>query len=262
MHFKKEHIQLLLKRIVKYCEENLNELSKLSIDPNNETNSFYWGLILRQHSLCNDLSILFEYKKTDTELTSEFILFRCLTDDFIHITYIINQPDIDEAIISINADAISKNFKKIAELTELNETKLGGSYPFYFTTSLLEDLKEKLKKSPNRQQHFTDKDNFRFKSFPNTGNIIRDLDSEPYAHQLTRAYFIWRKLSDFVHYSNFTFEEGQDIELDKTYPEFAEIIGYSYYNVFYALSHFQKTISKYEIIDSQNLAEYYKDSLH
>lgn len=262
MHFEKHHIQHFLERIVKFAEENLKQLSLYSVDQNNETNSFYFGLILRQLSICNDLSILFKNKESDNFLTSEFILFRCLTDDFIHITYIINQPNIDEAIVSFDADAVNKNFKKLEELANLNETKLGGNYPFYPTAQFMEDLKEKVKKLPNRQQYFSDIDDFKFKTFPNTGNIIRGLNSEPFAHQLIRAYFVWRKLSDFVHYSNFTYEEEQSIELDKVYPEFAEIIGYSYYTVLYSLKHFEKIVKDFEIVDSLNLAEYYKDSLH
>jgi hypothetical protein len=219
-------------------------------------------MLLRQMTLNNDLSILMENKNHGYH-TSEFILLRCLVDDFLHITYIVNHSDSEEAIVRYNADALDKNFKKIFDLAVLNEEKLGGNYPFYPTYASMEIVKERIKNSPKRQQHFSDKDNFKFKTFKNTGNIVRDLTDEPYSHQLRRAYFIWRKLSDFVHYSNTAFEEEQmiDPEIDSTYTEFAEIISYSYFTALNCLQHLQKRYN-FDLIDSNNLVTYYQNAGH
>lgn len=262
-HFKKEHIIELLNRIVKFADENLTTIDGLNIDNNNEYDSSYVGMIIRQNVLCADLSTLFSNKK-HKYLTSVFILFRCMVDDYIHFNFIINQDNSEEVLTNFNADAINKNFNKIKELAELNEEKLGGNYPFYPTHQMMEELKEKIKQSPKRQQYFLDKENFKFKTFKATGNLIRDLKGdEEYSHQLRRAYFIWRKLSDYVHYSNFTFEEESmiDAEVDTTYEEFAEIISYSFYTILNSLKHFE---GKYnlKVIDSNNLADYYKDAEH
>lgn len=262
MHFKKEHIIKLLERIVNFSDKNLNAITNLNIDVNDEYDSFFVGMIIRQYSIINDLKILLAAKNSGY-LTSELILFRCIVDDFIHIKFLVNQQNPQEEITKFNADAINKNFNKLVELAKLNEEKLGGNYPMYPTHQLLDEVKEKIKQSPKRQQYFIDKDNFKFKTFKSTGNLIRDLEDSTYSHALRRAYFIWRKLSDHVHYSNFSYEELQIIDptKDHTYSEFAEIIFYSYSVIIDCLKHFE---SKYnlQVLDEDKLAEYYKDAGH
>jgi len=262
MHFKKEHIIKLLDRIVKFSDKNLNLITGLNIDVNNEHDSFFVGMIIRQYSIINDLKILFSSKENGY-LTSELILFRCIVDDFIHIKFLVNQQNPLEEVTRFNADAISKNFNKLHDLAKLNEEKLGGNYPMYPTYKFLDELKEKIKQSPKRQDYFIDKGNFKFKTFKATGNLIRDLQDSNYSHALTRAYFIWRKLSDHVHYSNLSYEELQIIDptKDDTYTEFAEIIFYSYSVIIDCLKHFEQ---KYNLVisDEDKLAEYYNGAGH
>lgn len=262
MHFKKEHIITLLQRIISFSERNLKGVTEVGIDTDDELDNFFSGMIVRQYTILNDIKILFEFKKAGY-LTSELILFRCIADDFIHIRFLTSQGNVEDDVIKFNADAINKNFSKLAELARLNEEKLGGNYPEYPTYASMEDLKEKIKQSPKRQEYFIDKDSFRFKTFKSTGNLIRDLQDSNYSHSLRRAYFIWRKLSDHVHYSSFSHEETEmiDPERDHTYSEFAEIIYYSYSIIMDCMKHFQ---SKYGLAaaDDDNLAEYYKDAGH
>lgn len=262
MHFNKEQIVKLLERIVNLSDKNLQSITALNIDINDEYDSFFVGMIIRQYSIINDLKILFSTKKNGY-LTSELILFRCIVDDFIHIKFLVNQQNPTEEITKFNADAISKNFNKLNELAKLNEEKLGGNYPEYPTFKLLEEVKEKVKQSPKRQQFFIDKDNFKFKTFKSTGNLIRDLEDSNYSHALTRAYFIWRKLSDHVHYSNLSYEELQIIDptKDHTYTEFAEIIFYSYSVIIDCLKHFEDKYNL-QVLDEDKLAEYYKNAGH
>lgn len=260
MHFEKPHIIKLLERLRTFADENLQQIDTLNVDMSNESDKFFLGLTVRQFALSDDLLILFANKKTKF-LSSELILFRCIADDYIHTTYLINQNNFEEALVKFNAQAISNNFNKIKELTELNETKLGGNYPFYPTYELLEEVKEKLKTLPHREQYFDDKEKFKFKTFKATGNLIRELIDEPYAHKLQRAYFIWRKLSDFVHYSNFTFDEERALnpKIDETYTEFAELIYYSYVIIRTCIEHFAKNF-EVSVVDSNNLQDYYKDA--
>src|SRR5699024_10801489 len=165
--------------------------------------------------IISDIRLLFTHK-TDNSLTSELILFRSLIDDYIHITYIVNQSDKEEQILNFNGDAINKNFKKLSDLATFNEEKLKGKYQYY----------KKKKNTPRQQKYILDKDNFKLRTFRSTGNLVRSLNNEIYEHRLIRAYFLWRRYSDFVHYSNFSFglEQQIDPKTDETYTEFAEII--------------------------------------
>lgn len=262
MNFTLEHLIELHDRIKQFGLENFSQIEKLNLDPNDEFDSTYVGMIIRQIALNSDLSTLLKNKNHEYH-TSHFILLRCIIDDYIHVIYIVNQENSNEELINLNADAISKNFNKIKELAELNEKKLGGKYPHYPTFKLLEELKTGIKNSTKRQQYFKDKENFKFKTFKSTGNLIRDLEEHDYSHQLRRAYFIWRKYSDFIHYSNFSFEEERRIDPknDYTYTEFAEIISYSYFIILNCFKHFT---NRYDlnIIDSNSLSEYYTDSPH
>ncbi len=262
MNFTRENIIQLHKRIVKFGNENFAQIEQLNIDPNYELESTYVGMILRQITINHDLALLMQNKKHDYH-TSELILLRCLVDDFLHMSYIVNQYNSDDVIVNFNADALDKNFKKLFDLAKLNEETLGGNYPFYPTYAFMEEIKEKIKNSPKRQQHLSDKENFKFKTFKNTGQIIRELKNESYSHSLRRAYFIWRKLSDFVHYSNTTFVEEQMMnpKIDSTYTEFAEIISYSYFTILNCFKYFQNRYNL-EIIDTNNLSMYYQNSGH
>jgi len=262
MKLQKEHIIKFHERLVDFIQENLLGIEALNIEENEEINSTYLGLLLRQLTLNSDLALLLE-KKKHIYHTSQLILLRCLIDDFMHIVYIANQANPDELIVNYNADAYAKNFQKLKDLATLNEEKLGGDYPHYPTYKMLNEVADKMKKNPLRNQYLSDIENFKFKTFKNTGNIIRDLTNEVYAHQLKRAYFIWRKLSDFVHYSNMAFNEEQTIDPgnDYTYNEFAEIIFYSYRTSMICLSHFHNKHGL-EIVDKHKLAEYYAEAGH
>lgn len=72
MYFTKEQIIILLERIVNFSDLNLKEITNLNIDINNEYDSFYVGMIIRQYSIINDIKILFSTKKNGY-LTSELI---------------------------------------------------------------------------------------------------------------------------------------------------------------------------------------------
>lgn len=257
-----ETLNKLYDNIIQFAQENLSKIEELNINPHEEINSTYLGFIVRQITMNIDLKLLLNNDKHIYH-TSQFILLRCLIDDFIHLAYISNNVNSDELIVNFNADAYDKNFKKIKDLATLNEEKLGGNYQYYPTFELMEEVKEKMKNNPLRSHYLSDVENFKFKTFKNTGQIIRDLGNENNAHQLTRAYFIWRKLSDFVHYSNLAFEEESRMDPgnDYTYNEFAEVIFYSFLTSSICLDYFKNKYG-FEIIDSNNLIKYYENAGH
>lgn len=262
MTFTKENIISLLEQTTSFAYDNLKQLEEQNIDLKNEAESFFIGIITRQYTLTKDLSILFQHKKT-TYLGSQLILFRCIIDDFIHLTFIVNQIDSNEMMTNFNSDAYNKNFIRLKKLADLNETKLEGKYPNYPTYELLNSLKENFGSQKKNDKYFKNKENFKLKTFDNMGNIIGKLDNENYAHKLRRAYFFWGHLSDYVHYSNFSFrlERSLNPKNDNTYFMFAEIIQYSYQIIKTSFEYFEKKYSL-NIIDKNNLGERYKDAEH
>ena len=262
MTLTKEKIIFHLDRISKFAFDNLQELAKLNIDLKKEPESFYLGIINRQYTLTKDLSILF-VSKNSIYLGSQLILFRCILDDFIHLIYIINQSDSNEAMTKFNSDAYNKNFKRLEKLATLNETKLGGNYPQYPTYEWINDKKNTFRNESYSQKYFINKEDFKLKSFDSMGNMIFKLKDENYSHKLRRAYYFWGYLSDFVHYSNYSFGIERRIkpETDGTYLIFAEILQNSYEVIKTSFEYFKNSYN-INIIDNGNLAEYYKDSEH
>lgn len=262
MTLSKENIISLLENISIFAYDNLKQIEELNIDLNKESESFFLGIINRQYTLTTDLSILFNNKKS-IYLGSQLILFRCIIDDFIHLTYIVNQNDSKEMMIKFNSDAYNKNFIKLKKLAKLNETKLKGNYPNYPTYKLIDDLKENFKSQTKNENYFKNKEEFELKTFENMGTIIGKLDNESYAHKLRRAYFFWGHLSDFVHYSNFSFGMERNInpKKDNTYLMFAEIIQYSFQVIKTSFEYFEKTY-KINLIDKNKLTEHYKEAEH
>ncbi len=245
-----------LKKLSDFAEENLNQLDG-KLKEEHEVQDFYFGYIRRQWFFSIDLISIFSHSPHKSFI-SQFILSRCILDDYLHLIYIQSQPDINEAIVSFNADAHKKNFDKISELADVNETILGGSFPFYPTYKQRDEIKEKMQKSPKKSNYFIDIPSFRFKSFKQTGNFIKDFPKDQFRAQIRRAYYLWRHLSDYVHYSKFSF----DLEF---YPEnnenslniIQEIIYYSYKVVKLSFEYFQTTYDL-KIIDRHNLQSFYK----
>ena len=262
MTLSKENIISLLENISIFAYDNLKQIEKLNIDLKKESENFFLGIINRQYTLSSDLSILFK-NKNSIYLGSQLILFRCIIDDFIHLTYIVNQNNSNEMMTKFNSDAYNKNFIKLKKLAELNETKLGGKYPNYPTYKFIDDLKENFKNQTKNEGYFKNKEEFKLKTFENMGSIIGKLEDESYAHQLRRAYYFWGHLSDFVHYSSLSFgmERNVNPKKDNTNLMFAEIIQYSFQVIKTSFEYFERTYNL-ELIDKNNLSEYYKDATH
>lgn len=262
MTLSKEDLISLLENISIFAYDNLKQIEELNIDLKKEAESFFTGIINRQYTITKDLLILFK-NKNSTYLGSQLILFRCIVDDFIHLTYIVNQIDSNEMLTKFNSDAYNKNFIRLKKLADLNETKLEGKYPNYPTYQIINKVKEDFKSKTINDQYFINKEDFKLKAFDNMGNIIGKLYDESYAHKLRRAYFFWGHLSDFVHYSNFSFEMERNInpKKDNTYLIFAEIIQYSFQVIKTSFEYFEKTYN-INLIDKNKLIEHYKEAEH
>ena len=253
----KEIIIRQLQRLSDFAEDNLGQLDGVKLDEINEIQDYYLGYIRRQSFFAFDLISIFKYSPHKSFVT-QFILSRCIVDDYLHLLYLINQADVNEAIICFNADAHKKNFDKISELTDVNEGILGGSFPLYPTSKIRDEVKEKLQKNPNKAQYFTDITNFEFKSAKATGNFIKDFPKDKFGAQVRRAYYLWRHLSDYVHYSKFSFDlEFYPENRDNALNIIQEMIYYSYRLVKISFKYFEDAFGL-TLKDRHSLSTHYK----
>lgn len=253
----KENIIEQLTRLSDFAEDNLGQLAGAKIDEANEIQDYYLGYIRRQSFFSFDLTSIFKYSPHKS-FVSQFILSRCIVDDYLHLLYALNQPDVNETIICFNADAHKKNFDKISELTDVNEGILGGNFPFYPTSQLRDEVREKMKTKPEKAQYFIDVTNFKFKTAKTTGNFIKDFPQDQFGAQIRRAYYLWRHLSDYVHYSKFSFDlEFYPENKDNALNIVQEMIYYSYRIVKLSFKYFEDTFGL-TLIDRHNLSAQYK----
>ena len=97
----KDTILAQLSRLSEFAESNLKQLEGLKLDDVNDTQDYYLGLIRRQTFFALDLSAIFQCSPHQSFI-SQFIISRCILDDYIHLIYAVNQPDVDEAIVEFN----------------------------------------------------------------------------------------------------------------------------------------------------------------
>ncbi len=246
-----------LSHLSDFAEENLGQFENIKLDDKNEIQDFYLGLIRRQSFFALDLTAMFKCSPHKS-FVSHFILSRCIVDDYLHVIYAVNQPDVNEAILTFNADAHKKNFEKISELTDVNENILGGNFPLYPTSQMRDTVKQKLQTNPDKAQYFVDAAAFKFKSAKTTGNFIKDFPQDKFGAQIRRAYYFWRHLSDYVHYSKFSFDlEFYPENRDNALNIIQEMIYYSYRIIKISFQYFITT-HNLKLIDQHNLTAFYK----
>lgn len=239
--------------IYKNIESNIN-LIHPKFDTTNESDKFYYGILSRQLFFVTDISCLLSNQYVEN-LTSIFILCRAIIDDFMPLHYVCISVNSDKEITRLNADAHKKAYKKIEELANLNESILNGEFSYYPTNQSVEDFKEKLLENSEKDKYFDDKSQMKFKKFHNKRTLIDSYKGRDSCADLYRVYFRWRQLSDYVHYSKFSYDytvQNQTIEYQ--YNEIFEILIYAYYGAKLIMKKFK---SKYDIehIKSQKIED-------
>jgi hypothetical protein len=245
-----------LKKLADFAEDNLHQINPL-LKEEKEILDFYYGYIRRQWFFSVDLSTIFAHSSHNS-FVSQFILSRCIVDDYLHLVYILHQPNSEDAIIALNADAHKRNFDKISELAEVNESILEGNFPLYPTFEMRDQVKEKLQNSAKKAHYFSDVASFKFKTFKQTGNFIKDFPKDQFGAQIRRAYYLWRHLSDYIHYSKFSFDlEFYPENNEHSFNFIQEIIYYSYRVVKLSFESFQSEFGL-SLIDRHDLQTFYK----
>lgn len=243
MKITKELLIDVSEEIYQNTQKNIDKVHGL-YDPTSEEHKFYLGLLSRQLYLVADITCLLRYG-FHPGLTSVFIICRTIVDDFIQLYYVANHANPSEQITFLNADAHDKNHKKIAELAEINETKLGGNFPYYPTYAFVEEMKNKVLANPDKDKYFKDKANYKYHRFLNKRQIIDHFSNDVASADLARVYFRWKVLSDFLHYSKFTYEyEAAYEEITDEYDSIMEVLYYGYLATKYCMEFFEHTIGQ------------------
>jgi hypothetical protein len=254
----KDKIITQLKRLSDFAEDNLGQLGG-KLEEGSEIQDFYLGYIRRQSYFAIDLISIFENSPHDNFIT-KFIISRCIVDDYLHLIYILNQNDVNEAIVSLNADAYKRNFDKYSELADIKETILGVDDldPYYPTYQDRDKQKQKWQTDPKLTHYFNDISNFKFKTFKQTGNFIKEFPKDQYGAKVRRAYYWWRHLSDYIHYTNFSFQlESKPENKENALNILQEIIYHSYKIVKLSFKYFQDNL-ELTLIDKHNLQKVYR----
>ncbi len=235
----KDEIIELSKLIYKNINQNINQIQPI-FDINIESETFFYGILARLQSLVTDISCLLS-NRYNTSFTSIFILSRVILDDFATLHYICNSVDIIEEITKLNADAHDKTIKKVSELADLNENFLNGKFPHYPTHNVLTELKKVIINKSDSDKYFINKEEMRFKKFLTMRDLIVSYKGKDSYADLSRLYFRWRQLSDYVHYSKFSYDyDVQNQNPEYQYNDVEEFLLYAYFGCKLIMKQFER----------------------
>jgi len=139
---------------------------------------FYLGLLVRERTILRDASEILK-NNPEQQITSAFILFRVLLDDFIRLFSVYAKTDsMEDEIIKIQADAHSHRFKNIKESIEINNTYYNGQHTSLSTQQTFDTEKQKFLSNPDFDKFFEDKATFKFKKLPPISNVFELMRSD------------------------------------------------------------------------------------
>ena len=164
---------------------------------------YFLGLLARQARLLDDISEMMARKEANS-LTSVFILFRCLLDDFIVVLYFQTRGMNEADLIKHTASAYSKKFKMIEDGYKINDKHFGGTLRDMPTKKYYDDrLNEFLSEKAN-EVFFKDVSKRTWKNFIDTTTIVRELPNNGLGDANAHSLMLWKFMSNYVHYSVFT----------------------------------------------------------
>jgi len=224
---KKEQLITLSKEAYQIIQKNIDKVHP-SFNIEDEVQRFYYGSLRRQLFFTADINVLLKYG-SHKGLSSIFIVCRSIIDDFMILHFIHNYPDPKERIEYLNSHSHNLNFKKLRELAKLNEEVFEGKFPYYPTSQEIDDMEDEFKKSEENEKYFKDINDFKFYRFQSKKEIAESYTDAMNSADIGRIYFLWRHLSDYVHYSNYTFDfENNHNSITNEYHIINEIIYYAY----------------------------------
>lgn len=223
----KEQLISLSEEAYQTIQKNIDNVHPI-FNIEDETQRFYYGNLRRQLFFTADINALLNYG-FHQGFSSIFIICRSIMDDFMHLHFIHNYSNPKERIEYLNSDSHNRNFKKIRELAKLNEEVFEGRFPYYPTSQEIDDIEDEFKKLEENKKYFKDINEFKFYRFQTKREIAESYTGAMKGADIGRIYFLWRHLSDYVHYSNYTFDfEHNHNSITNEYHIIKETIYYAY----------------------------------
>lgn len=227
MEVTKEHIadwSIRLARIAMDIGHQLNN-SKVS-----GFSKYFLGLTSRQAIILQDIHFILT-DNPESQLTSAFILFRCLLDDFITVLYFETGKFNGEELICHTAEAERQKFKMYNESKEINEKYFDSKNEFLADQSYINAKVSDFISNSDNDILFENKEQMKFKRAPSVADMIKEIPTRNFAlaKPNVHAFVIWKLLSNYVHYSLFNYQletskESRIIEIQQS----QEILSYCF----------------------------------
>jgi hypothetical protein len=178
---------------------------------------FLMGILDRQAMILRDVSFLLR-RNSDRNMTSVFILFRCLLDDYLTLLYFANSNFDEESFIKHTANAHSKKLSMLSESRKINERFFNGANPDLATAAMEQLEREEFRNNPTNAIYYTDNARTTMKGFPPTSQIVGALTVNAENISAAHSFAVWKLLSTYVHYSQITYQitkskEVREIEI-------------------------------------------------
>lgn len=197
---------------------------------------FLFGMLDRQPILLQDAARVLRGNHIRS-LSSSFILFRCLLDDFIFLVrYTLYKYDPD--IIDKNiAASLSEEQWLYDQSRRINNFFFEGKEAGLATDTFFQSKVDEVTNDPSNDRYFADAAKTQFKSSPKTGRFfeqITNADFDDYQKEIAKsnahAISLWQMYSKYVHYSLYTFRlQGSGLDVKEIeISQLQESLSYSY----------------------------------
>lgn len=180
---------------------------------------FLMGVLGRQAMILRDIHKLLRFN-SDRNMTSVFILFRCLLDDYLIVLYFADSNFDDESFIRHTAKANSLKMAILSESRKINERFFNYTNPDLATAAIEQQELEEFRNNPTNGIYYKDPERTVMKGFPNTSHIIGMLAVNDENTSAAHSFVVWKLLSNYVHYSHITYQitkskEVREIEIQQ-----------------------------------------------
>jgi hypothetical protein len=256
----KEEIAELTKDIGNIAANILLQLDECKIKTT-IVDEFYLGILVRGRIILNDVSKILK-NNSEMQITSAFVLLRVLLDDFIRLFGVhVKTNQMEEEVYTILADAYSHRFKNMEESAEINTNYFEGKHQSLFNEELIKQNKEIFLRNEKFDKLFENKSTFKFKKLKPISKVFENLKKDNInLKDEIHSYVVYKSLSQYIHYSNLTY----DLEINKNtrkveIEQIKEILNYIFKMLEMQFSYFKQNYNKLKWKDDKMVYKYFSN---